>query len=214
MALYTSIQTKSPLISIGLTGGIGSGKTTVGQMFCARGATLIDTDIIAHQISAPGGIAIPEIRSRFGPAFITPEGALNRKRMRAHIFTNHTSKALLEEILHPLIYTETMRAATTVQNITYLIFVVPLLIESILWQRCTTRILVVDCKKETQIFRAMQRDNMTRKQISTIIENQITRTERLIFADDIIENNFDKAALIPQIEQLHTYYLSLAKQNI
>lgn len=208
------IQTKSQLISIGLTGGIGSGKTTVSKMFGARGAILIDTDSIAHKISAPGGIAITQIQSAFGSNFITPEGAMDRNRMRAHVFTNYASKTLLESILHPLIYTETIRIASLAKNITYLILIVPLLIESRQWQHCITRTLVIDCKKETQIVRVMRRNNMTRKQVNAILENQITRTERLIFADDIIENNSEKTALIPQVKKLHTYYLSLTKKNV
>lgn len=200
---------QSTLLSIGLTGGIGSGKTTVANLFGARGAAIVDTDAIAHQLSAPGGIAIDAIRATFGAAFITVDGAMDRARMRALVFAEAAARKRLEAILHPLIRAETARAAATAQG-DYLIFVVPLLVESPQWRTPLSRILVVDCAEHIQITRVMQRNGMTRAQVTAIMATQATRTERLAAADDVIKNNLGSVALIPQIEHLHTCYLRLA----
>ena len=198
--------------SIGLTGGIGSGKTTVANLFGELGAAIIDTDAIAHQLSAPGGAAIAAIRATFGDDFITPEGAMDRARMRAHVFTDTSARKQLESILHPLIRSETAQAAAEARG-DYLIFVVPLLVESQQWRKRISRILVVDCAEEVQISRVMQRNAMSRAQVEAIMAAQATRAERLAAADDVIENNLDTAVLLPQITALHAHYLSLAKTN-
>lgn len=198
--------------SIGLTGGIGSGKTTVANLFGERGAALIDTDAIAHQLTTPGGVAINAIRTAFGDRFISADGAMDRARMRAHVFADAAARKRLEAILHPLIRSETSRAAQAARG-DYLIFVVPLLVESQQWHTRTSRILVVDCSEDVQIARVMQRNGMTRPQVEAIMAAQATRAERLAAADDVIENNGDAAALLPQIERLHALYLSMAKTN-
>lgn len=198
--------------SIGLTGGIGSGKTTVADLFGERGAALIDTDAIAHQLTTPGGAAIDAIRAAFGDDFIGADGAMDRARMRAHVFADAGARKRLEAVLHPLIRSETARAAQAARG-DYLIFVVPLLVESQPWRTRTSRILVVDCSEEVQIARVMQRNGMTRTQVEAIMTAQATRAERLAAADDIIENNGDTAALLPQIERLHALYLAMAKTN-
>ncbi len=198
--------------SIGLTGGIGSGKTTVADLFGERGAALIDTDAIAHQLTTPGGAAIDAIRAAFGDDFIGADGAMDRARMRAHVFADAGARKRLEAVLHPLIRSETARAAQAARG-DYLIFVVPLLVESQQWRTRTSRILVVDCSEEVQIARVMQRNGMTRTQVEAIMTAQATRAERLAAADDIIENNGDTAALLPQIERLHALYLAMAKTN-
>ena len=198
--------------SIGLTGGIGSGKTTVADLFGERGAALIDTDAIAHQLTTPGGAAIDAIRATFGDDFIGADGAMDRARMRAHVFADAGARKRLEAVLHPLIRSETARAAQAARG-DYLIFVVPLLVESQQWRTRTSRILVVDCSEEVQIARVMQRNGMTRTQVEAIMTAQATRAERLAAADDIIENNGDTAALLPQIERLHALYLAMAKTN-
>ena len=198
--------------SIGLTGGIGSGKTTVANLFGERGAALIDTDAIAHQLTTPGGAAIDAIRATFGDDFIGADGAMDRARMRAHVFADTGARKQLEAVLHPLIRSETARAAQAAHG-DYLIFVVPLLVESQQWRTRTSRVLVVDCSEDVQIARVMQRNAMTRAQVEAIMAAQATRAERLAAADDIIENNGDTAALLPQIERLHALYLSLAKTN-
>ncbi|MFJ9451044.1 dephospho-CoA kinase [Herbaspirillum sp. NPDC101397] len=198
--------------SIGLTGGIGSGKTTVADLFGERGAALIDTDAIAHQLTTPGGAAIDAIRATFGDDFIGADGAMDRPRMRAHVFADAGARKRLEAVLHPLIRSETARAAQAARG-DYLIFVVPLLVESQQWRTRTSRILVVDCSEEVQIARVMQRNGMTRAQVEAIMKAQATRAERLAAADDVIENNGDTAALLPQIERLHALYLAMAKTN-
>ncbi len=202
----------APLFSVGLTGGIGSGKTTVADLFGERGAALIDTDAIAHRLTMPGGAAIDAIRATFGDRFIGADGAMDRARMRAHVFADAAARKRLEAVLHPLIRSETARAAQAARG-DYLIFVVPLLVESQQWRTRTSRILVVDCSEEVQIARVMQRNGMTRAQVEAIMAAQATRAERLAAADDVIENNGNAAALLPQIERLHALYLSMAKTN-
>jgi len=198
--------------SIGLTGGIGSGKTTVANLFGERGASIIDTDLIAHALTAPGGAAIEAIRRTFGDTFIAADGAMDRARMRAHVFADPTARQQLEAILHPLIRAETADAAATATG-SYLIFVVPLLVESRQWVGRTSRILVVDCSEEIQIKRVMQRNGMAQSQVEAIMQAQASRTERLAVADDVIENNLDNSHLIRQIEQLHQAYLAMAKSE-
>jgi dephospho-CoA kinase len=198
--------------SIGLTGGIGSGKTTVADLFGERGAALIDTDAIAHQLTTPGGVAIDAIRAAFGDDFIGADGAMDRARMRTHVFADAGARKRLEAVLHPLIRSETARAAQEARG-DYLIFVVPLLVESQQWRTRTSRVLVVDCSEDIQIARVMQRNGMTRAQVEAIMAAQATRAERLAAADDVIENNGDTAALLPQIERLHARYLAMAKTN-
>lgn len=198
--------------SIGLTGGIGSGKTTIANLFGALGAAIIDTDVIAHQLSAPGGAAIEAIRTQFGDAFIDAEGAMDRTRMRAHVFTDAGARKRLENILHPLIRSAAIQAASVACG-DYPIFVVPLLVESPQWRQHVSRILVADCSEEKQIARVMQRDTMSRVQVEAIMAAQATRAQRLAAADDVIENNLDMAVLLPRIAALHACYLSLAKTN-
>jgi dephospho-CoA kinase len=213
--MTTSSLSPDAPFSIGLTGGIGSGKTTVANLFGELGAAIIDTDAIAHQLSAPGGAAIAAIRAQFGDAFINAEGAMDRARMRAHVFTDAEARKRLENILHPMIRNATAQAASVARG-DYLIFVVPLLVESQKsqqWRRRTSRILVVDCSEELQIARVMQRNAMPRAQVEAIMAAQATRAQRLAAADDVIENNLDTAALLPQIAALHARYLSLAKTN-
>jgi dephospho-CoA kinase len=195
--------------SVGLTGGIGSGKTTVADMFAARGASVIDTDLIAHQLTRPQGLAIPEIRAQFGDAFLTTDGAMDRTRMRDYVFAEPGAKARLEAILHPLIRSETERAAQTADG-AYLLFVVPLLVEARGWRERVSRVLVVDCDEETQVRRVISRSGLGLAQVRAIIAAQATRAERLAIADDVIGNNEDTPALVPQVDRLHALYVSLA----
>lgn len=198
-----------PPFSIGLTGGIGCGKSTVANIFSALGAAIIDTDVIAHSLTAPKGIAIGAIRATFGDSFITPEGAMDRAAMRSLVFNDAAARKKLEAILHPLIRAETARAVDTTPGI-YPIFVVPLLLESPQWRNRTTRIVVVDCTEETQITRVMARSQMTREEVMAIMAAQTSRAIRLEKADDIIHNDGDTQALQPQIAQLHRQYCDLA----
>lgn len=196
--------------SIGLTGGIGSGKSTVADLFAANGAAVIDTDLIAHQLTATGGRAIDAIRLAFGADFIEASGAMDRAKMREAVFANPAEKKRLEAILHPLIRTETEHAAAQVEGV-YILFVVPLLVESGLWKQRVSRVLAIDCSEETQIHRVMQRNKLTEPQVRAIMATQASREARLAAADDIIINDSDTAALVPQIQRLHDLYVSLAR---
>ncbi|UVA79017.1 dephospho-CoA kinase [Pandoraea commovens] len=198
--------------AIGLTGGIGSGKTTVANLFATHGIAIIDTDAIAHSITAPGGAAMPAIRRDFGDAFVAPDGSLDRARMREAVFSDNAAKARLEAITHPLIRTECERAAAEAEG-PYLIFVVPLLVESGTWRERVQRILVVDCTEETQIARVMSRNRFTREQVKAIMARQASRAQRLAVADDIIDNDTQQAPLAPQVDRLHAAYLQFARQT-
>jgi dephospho-CoA kinase len=196
--------------SVGLTGGIGSGKTTVANLFAARGASVIDTDLIAHQLTAPGGAAMRAIASQFGAQFITPDGALDRAKMRTLVFDEKEAKRALEGILHPLISQETARQAAHAQA-PYLMFVVPLLVESGTWKQRVVRVLVVDCPETVQIERVIARNGLTEAQVRAIMATQVPRQVRLAAADDIIENNSEITLLTAEIDRLHDLYLLLAK---
>jgi len=195
--------------SVGLTGGIGSGKSTVADLLAARGAAVIDTDVIAHQLTAPGGLAMPAIRAQFGDAFVRADGALDRAQMRTQVFSSADAKARLEAILHPLIRSETERVAATAQG-AYLLFVVPLLVESGSWRQRVARVLVVDCSEATQLQRVMRRNGLPEAQVRAIMAAQATRAQRLAAADDVVDNEGDPRALAPQVERLHALYASLA----
>lgn len=199
----------APRFSIGLTGGIGCGKTTVANLFAQRGAAVIDTDQIAHQLTAPDGLAIPAIREQFGRAFLTADGAMDRAKMRACVFGDPVAKRNLESILHPLIQAETENAAVHAQG-SYLLFVVPLLVESGRWKQRVDRVLVIDCPEEQQIDRVIKRNGLPRSQVLAIMAAQATREIRLAAADDVILNDGDPTALAPQVDRLHEIYASLS----
>ncbi|MFZ6710739.1 dephospho-CoA kinase [Undibacterium sp. TC9W] len=203
----------APVFSLGLTGGIGSGKTTIANMLGELGAALIDTDLIAHQLTVPGGLAIPAIRTQFGDAFIAADGAMDRAAIRQLVFADTAQKLKLEAILHPLIRTETERAANEATG-DYRIFVVPLLVESGNWKQRVDRILVVDCDEETQIKRVMSRNQLSREQVEAIMRNQASRQARLAAADDVIVNNGDLKNISEEVLHLHELYLRLAKKSI
>lgn len=198
--------------SIGLTGGIGSGKTLVADMFAARGAAIVDTDQIAHQLTTAGGKAIPAIRAQFGEDFLTPDGAMDRAKMRECVFADPAAKKRLEAILHPLIRIETEQAAIQAQG-SYLMFAVPLLVESGSWKSRVSRVLVIDCPEHLQVARVTKRNGLPEAQVRAIMAAQATREARLAAADDVILNDKDIAALVPQIDHLHQLYTTLAKPN-
>ncbi|MCD2517296.1 dephospho-CoA kinase [Massilia sp. G4R7] len=197
--------------SVGLTGGIGCGKTTVADMFAELGASVIDTDVIAHSLTAPHGAAMPALLAEFGADFATADGALDRARMRALVFTDATARARLEGILHPRIR-EATAAAAAIATGAYVIFVVPLLIESGSWRERVTRVLAIDCPEEIQIARVMARSSISEEQVRAIMAAQVTRAQRRAAADDIILNDDGLDALYPQVELLHAMYLSQARQ--
>jgi dephospho-CoA kinase len=202
----------SPAFTIGLTGGIGSGKTTVANMFADLGVALVDTDLIAHQLSAPGGAAIPALRAQFGAEFIQADGALDRAKMRAHVFAQASEKIRLEAILHPLIRSATEQAAAQAHG-DYLIFVVPLLVESGSWKSRVSRVLVVDCPQELQISRVMTRSGLSEQQVRDIMRHQVSREQRLQAADDVILNDGDLTRISAQVGQLHASYLALSRTS-
>jgi dephospho-CoA kinase len=195
--------------SVGLTGGIGSGKSLVAEMFAARGAAVIDTDHFAHLLTAPGGAAMPAIREAFGDSFVTAAGALDRSRMRDHVFSDSGARHRLEAILHPMIREQTELAARRAQGL-YLICVVPLLVEAGGWRGRVSRVLVVDCPEEQQVARVMKRNLLTESKVRAIVAAQASREQRLAQADDVIINDADFGALAPQVDQLHNLYCDLA----
>ncbi|AKJ69973.1 dephospho-CoA kinase [Pandoraea thiooxydans] len=197
------------MLTIGLTGGIGSGKTTVADLFAARGVAVIDTDRIAHLITAPGGVAMPTIQLAFGPTVVANDGSLDRARMRTLVFSNPEAKARLEAITHPLIRAEAEREANEAVG-PYLIFVVPLLVESGRWAERVDRVLVVDCPEAVQIERVMRRNNFTRDQVEAIMAKQATREARLAAAHDVILNDGAAANLESEVSRLHEQYINLA----
>lgn len=206
---------KGALPLIGLTGGIGSGKTTVSDLLSKLGAGIIDTDLISHEITAPGGKAIAGIQSAFGPEYLNSQGALDRPKMRTLVFGDPAARKTLEQITHPLIREETAKQATSLAQAgaPYLVFVVPLLIESGSWRNLIDYLVVVDCPEETQIARVMHRSNMPRQAIIDILNAQTSRTARLATADAIIENQDDLEILKTAVFNLHQKILKIGKEQ-
>ncbi len=175
-------------LRIGLTGGIGSGKTTVGKLFAKAGAVLIDTDLIARQLTLPGGAAIPDITRAFGPEVIDAAGALDRVRVRELVFSDAAAKRRLEAILHPLIGIETERQARA-SSAPVLVFDVPLLVESARWRARVDKVLTVDCRETTQIERVIARSGWTGEAVRAVIESQASRRERRACSDAVLYND-------------------------
>lgn len=194
---------------IGLTGGIGSGKSSTAKFFAALGAELIDTDVIAHELTQPQGAAIDAIRQIFTKEFITEEGSLDRKKMRSLAFSDNESRRKLEAILHPLIRIEVARRAALLTT-PYGMIVVPLLLETGGYQEMIHRILVVDCNEHDQIARAIARTGLDEQTVRAIMATQLSRNERLQQADDVIANDGDMGHLQKQVNILHRKYLALA----
>lgn len=197
---------------IGLTGGIGSGKTTAAKFFARLDVDLVDTDAIAHELTQPQGAAIPAIRQAFTEKFITAEGALNRKEMRNLIFSDNNARQELEAILHPLIRIEVARR-TAIFAAPYGLIVVPLLLEAGGYRKTIQRILVVDCDKQAQITRTVARTGLDEQAVHAIMAAQVSREERLRQADDVIANDADVSHLQRQVEALHRKYLVLANER-
>lgn len=196
--------------TVALTGGIGSGKSTVADEFAHLGVTVIDADIIARQVVEPGTPALLAIAERFGPQMINDDGSLNRRRLRERIFAHSEDKAWLNALLHPLIQQETRRQMQSSTS-PYLLWVVPLLVENRLTDKAD-RILVVDVPKETQIERTIRRDGVSREHAEHILAAQATREQRLAAADDVIENMGSADAVVSHVARLHDKYLMLASQ--
>jgi len=196
---------------VGLTGGIGSGKTQVSNTFEALGVPVID--LISHAVTAPNGLAIPAIREAFGDEMIDPSGKLDRAKMRELVFRNPQAKQKLEAILHPLIANVTMASIAQHSDAPYVVLVVPLLAESVQWINRCDRILVIDCEVQTQIERVMARSGMTREQVSAIIATQASREARKAIANEVIVNESTIEALTQQVKRLHDFYLNMARQS-
>jgi len=197
---------------VGLTGGIGSGKSTVASLFEQRGAALIDTDAIAHALTAAGGSAMPALIATFGTQAASVGGALDRTWMRERAFSDPASRARLEAILHPMIRTEA-EARLAQLSAPYVLLAVPLLSAASTWHQRMDRVLVVDCSSDRQMARVVQRSGLTREQVLAIIAAQVTREQRLGLADDVIDNDGAQSALPPQIDALHQKYLRLAQSH-
>ncbi|HCE28162.1 MAG TPA: dephospho-CoA kinase [Comamonadaceae bacterium] len=176
---------------VGLTGGIGSGKSTVGRLLADRGAALIDADQIARELTAPGGLAMAAIAQAFGPEFVDSSGALDRSRMRERAFSQPDSRKQLEAIIHPLVAEVTEAQARAAQAIgkRLLVFDIPLLVESTHWPRILDAVIVVDCPTETQIARVMARNALERSAIEAIIASQASRRRRRAAADIVLYND-------------------------
>ena len=201
--------TRLPPYCVGLTGGIGSGKSTVAAHFVRLGADLIDTDAIARELTAPGGAALPQLCAAFGQNILTADGALDRAAMRQRVFSDPAARQRLEAILHPRIR-ELALARSQASQAPYVLFDVPLLAESPTWQAHCARILVVDCPIELQINRVMARNGLPRAEVERILASQASRAQRLAIADDVIDNAGTLASLHAQVERLHAAYLVAA----
>ena len=199
--------------TVGLTGGIGSGKSVVARLFADRGVSIVDTDQIARGLTIPGGAAMPDIIAEFGADMADAQGAMDRARMRELVFREPDAKRRLEAILHPRIR-EAVAAAAAIASGPYTIFDVPLLVESGSWKDRVDRVLVVDCPEEVQVARVMARNNLPEDQVRAIMAAQVPRTTRLAAADDIVNNGGQLEDLPPQIERLHQLYLDFSKRKI
>lgn len=198
--------------TVALTGGIGSGKSAVADRFAAQGAGIVDTDLIAHALTAPGGAAMPAISAAFGPGFMAGDGSLDRDRMRAHVFAEPAARRRLEAILHPMIRAEA-EARRAVLRTPYAMMVIPLLVESGDPRGRFDRIAVVDCTPETQVRRVMTRSGLSRAAVEGILAAQATRAQRLAVADDVIDNEGPLSALDDAVAALHGRYLSCARER-
>ena len=196
------------MLKIGLTGGIGSGKSTVAERLAALGAGVIDTDLIARELTEPGTPTLARIATEFGPQILAADGTLNRAALRQRVFLDPTARARLESILHPAIRARMLERTAALQT-PYAVLAVPLLFETG-QDSLMDRVLTVDCPEEIQIARVQQRNGLARDEIVRILASQIPRAERCARADDIVDNGGSLDALGPQIERLHRRYLQLA----
>jgi dephospho-CoA kinase len=194
---------------IGLTGGIGSGKSTLGQMLQERGYPLINADEISHALTAAQGAAIEPIRERFGPEFIAADGALDRARMRQLVFNDAGAKQRLQAVLHPLILAGIQNAEASIKDKgnSLVVIDIPLLVESAHWRAVLQQVIVVDCEEETQVARVMQRNKLSAAEVRQIMANQVSRERRLAAADMVVFNNSD------QLADLHQQAQTMCLQN-
>lgn len=199
---------------VGLTGGIGSGKSTVADLFASFGAAIVDTDAIAHELTGPQGAAMPDIVAAFGKAVQCADGRLDRVEMRRRAFSDPSVKRRLEAILHPMIRRESDARCVSATGAPYVILVVPLLVESPAYRERIDRILVVDCDEAVQIARVTARSGLSSEEVNAIMATQLSRSERLAAADDIVLNTAPIESLRLQVAALHRHYLELAKFSL
>jgi dephospho-CoA kinase len=199
------------MFKVGVTGGIGSGKTTVTNIFGELGIEVVDADLVAREVVQPGTQALAKIRERYGPKILLNDGGLNRPQLRKVVFSTPEEKTWLEELLHPLIFRLSRERLNSAHS-AYAILSSPLLIESGEYQ-IVDRVLVVDIPEALQKSRTAARDNTTPEHIQQIIENQISREKRLQYADDILDNSLDELQLRLAVEQLHLKYLEYAREH-
>ena len=195
---------------VGLTGGIGSGKSAAADEFARLGAAVVDTDLISHRLTGPGGAALPAIQRLFGEGFVLPSGAMDRKRMRERVFADAAARKSLESVLHPLIREESERQIAAAAG-TYVVHVVPLLVESGDFRRRVDRVLVVDCPEATQMARLRARSGLSGDEALAIVQSQASRAERLAAADDVIDNGGTLEDLRRQVAALHAKYAAMAQ---
>jgi len=197
---------------VGLTGGIGSGKTTVANLFAELGIKLVDADIVARQVVAEGQKALAEIARHFGPAVLQPDGSLNRAILRERIFSDSAAKSWLDQLLHPLIRQQLLLELQQA-NSAYVLLVAPLMIENGL-TTLLDQLLVVDVEPNIQILRTTSRDRVSEQQVAAIMAAQCDRERRLQLADQIINNDQDATALPEKVRQLHQIYLAMAAEKL
>jgi dephospho-CoA kinase len=196
---------------VGLTGGVGSGKSTAAQMFEALGAAVVDTDAISRELTAARGAAMPAVRDQFGPEFVAADGSLDRERMRRLVFADTAAKKRLEGILHPMIRAES-RARVAAANAPYVLLVVPLLLETGAYRDLVDRVLTVDSSEEQQVERAARRSGLSGDEVRAIMAAQLPRVERRARADDVLSNDGGIESLRRQVADLHERYLALARE--
>ncbi|MBI4193916.1 MAG: dephospho-CoA kinase [Betaproteobacteria bacterium] len=194
---------------VGLTGGIGCGKSTATDIFRALGAAVVDTDELSHELTRSGGAAIAAIRNAFGMEYIAADGSLDRARMRKLVFAEPEARHKLEAILHPLIRAASYARIAAAQQ-PYVLVVVPLLFETGAYRELVARVVVVDCDEILQIARTVRRSGLTDAEVRAIMATQVPREKRLAAADDVLHNDGDVEALRRQVEALHAKYLALA----
>ncbi|MFH1818895.1 MAG: dephospho-CoA kinase [Pseudomonadota bacterium] len=197
------------MFKVGLTGGIGSGKSTVADLFAGLGVPVIDTDVIARALTAPRGMALDAVRTAFGDQVMQADGSLDRAALRRRVFSDADARHQLEAILHPLI-----RLAVEQQLVTlaapYVLIVIPLLVETGTYQEVLDRVLLVDCPEDQQIARVMARSGLTLDEVKAILAAQAVRATRLAIADDVISNTASPEALRTQVAVLHRRYLAFS----
>lgn len=197
------------MFAVGLTGGIASGKTTISDLFAARGVPVIDTDVISRQLLEPGELAFGQVCEHFGETILRSDGGIDRKRLREIVFNEPAAKTWLETMLHPLIFQRSLEAIRDCAAAAYVLVVVPLLFETN-FQSLVDRVLAVDCPAERQIERLVRRDRIDARLAQKMLDQQLSNTDRLARAHDVIDNRGDGSDLDSQVERLHRQYLQFA----